>query len=151
MQGFRRSRVFAVITLSLASACGGGTGGRGGGGGPLTKVRLQLQWVAQSQFAGYYAAAAKGYYKDAGLEVEIKLGGPDIVPQQVVASDGAEFGIAWVPEMLASREARADLVNIAQALQRSGTPEVSIKEKTTTAPEQRKCRKAGPCAVGNEP
>src|SRR5207244_13632535 len=105
MRGFRRSLVFAVITLSLASACAGGTGGGGGGSGPLTKVRLQLQWVAQSQFAGYYAAAAKGYYKDAGLEVEIKLGGPDIVPQQVVASDGAEVGIGWVPQVPDYREA----------------------------------------------
>src|SRR5439155_1206392 len=143
MRGFRRSLVFAVITLSLASTCAGGTGGGGGGSGPLTKVRLQLQWVAQSQFAGYYAAAAKGYYKDAGLEVEIKLGGPDIVPQQVVASDGAEFGIAWVPKMLASREAGADLVNIAQVFQRSGTLEVSFKEKNITAPEQWKGKKSG--------
>src|SRR2546425_734439 len=151
MRGFRRSLVFAVVTLSLGSACGGGTGGGGGGGGPLTKVRLQLQWVAQSQFAGYYAAAAKGYYKDAGLEVEIKLGGPDIVPQQVVASDGAEFGIAWVPKMLASREAGADLVNIAQVFQRSGTLEVSFKEKNITAPEQWKGKKVGTWGFGNEP
>ncbi|TMG41942.1 MAG: ABC transporter substrate-binding protein [Chloroflexi bacterium] len=151
MRGFRRSLVFAVITLSLASACAGGTGGGGGGSGPLTKVRLQLQWVAQSQFAGYYAAAAKGYYKDAGLEVEIKLGGPDIVPQQVVASDGAEFGIAWVPKMLASREAGADLVNIAQVFQRSGTLEVSFKDKNITAPEQWKGKKVGTWGFGNEP
>jgi NitT/TauT family transport system substrate-binding protein len=100
MRGFRGLGV-ALVVLLVAAACG--AGGGGGGGGGLTKVRLQLQWVAQSQFAGYYAALSKGYYRDAGLDVEIKLGGPDIVPQQVVASDGAEFGIAWVPKVLASR------------------------------------------------
>ena len=73
-----RSLSFAIIAVMLAVSCGAGTGG--GGGGTLTKVRLQLQWVAQSQFAGYYAALDKGYFKDLGLDVEIKLGGPDIVP-----------------------------------------------------------------------
>src|SRR2546426_9905215 len=150
MRGSHRSVAVAIVAILLATACGGGTGG-GGGGGALTKVRLQLQWVAQSQFAGYYAAAAKGYYKDAGLDVEIKLGGPDIVPQQVVASDAAEFGIAWVPKVLASREAGADLVNIAQVFQRSGTLEVSFKEKNITKPDDWKGRKVGTWGFGNEP
>src|SRR5256712_14052239 len=112
MRGFRRSLVFAVITLSLASACGGGTGGGGGGGGPLTKVRLQLQWGAQSQFAGYYAAAAKGYYKDAGPEGEIKLGGPAIMAEQVPAAHCAEVGIARGPKKPASRADRANRVKL---------------------------------------
>src|SRR2546427_11975456 len=124
MRKVSRAFSFAVIAVMLAVSCGAGTGG---GGGQLTKVRLQLQWVAQSQFAGYYAALDKGYFKDLGLDVEIKLGGPDIVPQQVVASDAAEFGIAWVPKMLASREAGADLVNNAQGFQRPGTPQGSFK------------------------
>src|SRR5438105_14387579 len=116
-----RSLSFALVAIVLAVSCGGGTGGTsGGGGGTLTKVRLQLQWVAQSQFAGYYAALDKGYFKDVGLDVEIKLGGPDIVPQQVVASDAGEFGIAWVPKMLASREAVSDLLNSAQVFHRPG-------------------------------
>src|SRR3989442_2496559 len=149
MRGSHRSLAIAIVAILLAAACGGGTGG--GGGGTMTKVRLQLQWVAQSQFAGYYAAAAKGYYKDAGLDVEIKLGGPDIVAQQVVASDAAEFGIAWVPKVLASREAGADLVNIAQVFQRSGTLEVSFKEKNITKPDDWKGRKVGTWGFGNEP
>ena len=128
-----RSLSFAIVAIMLAVSCSG-TGTGGGGGGQLTKVRLQLQWVAQSQFAGYYAALDKGYFKDLGLDVEIKLGGPDIVPQQVVASDAAEFGIAWVPKMLASREAGADLVNIAQVFQGSVTLEVSFNDKNITKP-----------------
>jgi len=146
-----RSLSFAIVAVMLAVSCGGGTAGTGGGSGQLTKVRLQLQWVAQSQFAGYYAALDKGYFKDLGLDVEIKLGGPDIVPQQVVASDAAEFGIAWVPKMLASREAGADLVNIAQVFQRSGTLEVSFKDKNITKPEDWKGKKVGTWGFGNEP
>src|ERR1044072_757140 len=85
----------------------------------LIPVRLQLQWVAQSQFAGYYAALAQGFYEDAGLDVTILEGAVEIVPQQVVAAGGAEFGIAWVPKVLDSREDGVDLVNIAQVFQRS--------------------------------
>src|SRR5437868_3994030 len=80
----------------------------------LTQVTLQLQWVTQAQFAGYYAAVDKGFYQDDGLEVAIKVGAVEIVPQQVVASGGADFGIAWLPKVLASREQGAPLVNIAQ-------------------------------------
>ena len=89
--------------------------------GELTPVTLQLQWVTQSQFAGYFAAVDQGFYEAEGLEVEIAEGAVDIVPQQVVASGEAEFGLAWVPKALVSNEEGADLVNIAQVFQRSGT------------------------------
>ena len=92
----------------------------------LTPVSIQLQWVAQSQFAGYYAAVAEGFYEDEGLDVTILEGAVEVVPQQVVASGDAEFGIAWVPKVLESREAGADLVNVGQIFQRSGTLQVSF-------------------------
>ena len=87
----------------------------------MTKVTLQLQWVAQSQFAGYFAAKEKGFYKDEGLDITIREGAVDIVPQQVVASGAAEFGVAWLPKVLVSRQEGAKLINIAQVFQRSGT------------------------------
>lgn len=92
----------------------------------LVPVSLQLQWVAQSQFAGYYAALDQGFYEDMGLDVTILEGAVEIVPQQVVASGGAEFGIAWVPKVLESNEQGVNLVNIAQIFQRSGTLQVSF-------------------------
>ena len=147
MSGFRKAFALGIVAVVVAGACAGSSAPAG----PLTKVRLQLQWVAQSQFAGFFAAVSKGYYRDVGLDVEIKLGGPDIVPQQVVASDGAEFGIAWVPKVLASREAGADLVNIAQVFQRSGTLEVAFKDKNITKPEDWKGKKVGTWGFGNEP
>ena len=87
----------------------------------MTPIKLQLQWVTQSQFAGYYAAVDKGFYKDEGLDVTILVGAVDIVPQQVLASGQSEFAVSWVPKALVSREEGAKIVNIAQVFQRSGT------------------------------
>ena len=86
----------------------------------MDKVTLQLKWVPQAQFAGYYAAASKGYYKQFGLDVTLKPGGPDITPEQVVASGQAQFGLDWLPSLLATRDKGGDLVNIAQVFTRSG-------------------------------
>src|SRR3989441_6260384 len=83
------------------------------------KVTLQLKWVTQSQFAGYYAAKARGFYGQAGLDVNIKVGGPDISPEQVVLGRQAEFGIDWLPSLLAQRDTGNDLINIAQVFTRS--------------------------------
>ena len=90
----------------------------------LTKVTIQLKWVTQSQFAGYYAAKAKGFYKAAGLDVNLKIGGPTIINEQTVLSKQAEFGVNWFPALLASRDQGNNLVNIAQIFPRSGTTEI---------------------------
>lgn len=116
----------------------------------LTPVRLQLQWVAQSQFAGYYAAKDLGFYEDEGLDLTILEGAVEIVPQQVVASGGAEFGIAWVPKVLASNEQGVDLLNIGQVFQRSGTLEVSFVDTGIESVEDFKGMKIGTWGFGNE-
>ena len=152
-----RSARFAIAATAVVAlvvgACSSATPSAGGSGGTTaaTKVRLQLKWVAQAQFAGYYAAVDQGYYKDEGLDVAIQLGGPDIDPVRVVASDGAEFGTTWVPAMLAAREGGADVVDISQVFQRSGTLEVSFKPKNITKPEDWKGKKVGSWLGGNEP
>src|SRR5262249_60717835 len=79
------------------------------------KVTLQLKWVTQAQFAGYYAAKAKGFYEGEKLDVTIRPGGPDIVPEQVVAGGGAQVGIDWPPALLSARDQGAPVVNIAQS------------------------------------
>lgn len=116
----------------------------------MKKVTLQLQWVPQSQFCGYYAALDKGFWKEQGLDVTVKPGAVEIVPQQVVATGGAEFGVAWLPKVLASIEQGADLVNISQPFQRSGTLEVSWKDSNITRPEDWKGKKVGTWGFGNE-
>jgi len=116
----------------------------------LIPVSLQLQWVTQSQFAGYYAALAKGFYADEGLDVTILEGAVEIVPQQVVAAGDAQFGVAWVPKMLAFREQGADLVDIAQIFQRSGTLQVSWADTGITTPEDWAGKRIGTWGFGNE-
>ncbi|MCO5185022.1 MAG: ABC transporter substrate-binding protein [Anaerolineae bacterium] len=116
----------------------------------LTPVSLQLQWVTQSQFAGYYAALEEGFWADQCLDVTIKEGAVEIVPQQVVAAGDAEFGIAWVPKMLASREQGADLVNIAQVFQRSGTQQVAWADSGITSVADWAGKRVGTWGFGNE-
>lgn len=142
-------RVTVVLLLLMATAlaaCQPETGGTG----ELTPVRLQLQWVTQSQFAGYYAALEQGFYEDEGLDVTIMEGAVEIVPQQVVAAGDAEFGVAWVPKMLASREQGADLVNIAQIFQRSGTLQVSWADSGLESPADWAGKRVGTWGFGNE-
>ena len=118
--------------------------------GALTPVKLQLQWFTQAQFGGYFAAVEQGFYKDAGLDVSIIEGGVDIVPQTVLAQGQADFAIAWVPKALASREQGAGITDVAQIYQRSGTRQVSFKDKNITTAADLKGKKVGNWGFGNE-
>ena len=101
----------AGIALALAAT---------GPGLAADALTLQLKWVTQAQFAGYYVAKEKGFYDEAGLDVTIKAGGPDINPSQVIAGGGADVVVDWMPSALATREKGVPLVNIAQIFQQSG-------------------------------
>ena len=130
----RRWTIAGAVLLVTAVAIAAGLAMRGSSQGQgLTKVTLQSKWVVQSQFAGYYAAQAKGYYKQAGLDVTIKAGGPDILPEQVVLGRQAEFGINWMPSPLAQRDTGNDLVNIGQvyAAQRYDRGHVQVERAST--------------------
>ncbi|MEO6607593.1 MAG: ABC transporter substrate-binding protein [Aestuariivirga sp.] len=115
-----------------------------------TKVTLQLKWVTQSQFAGYYVAQEKGYYKAAGLDVVIKPGGPDIAPEQVIAGGGADVIVDWMPAALASREKGNMLVNIAQPFKHSGLMLTCRKETGIATPADLKGKTLGVWFYGNE-
>jgi NitT/TauT family transport system substrate-binding protein len=116
----------ALATLALlASLLYGGAAPSASAGKHIDHIRLQLKWLTQAQFAGYYAAESLGLYSAAGLDVQMFEGGVDVSPEQVVASGNAEFGIDWLPSLLASREQGMDLVNISQIFQRSGTTEIT--------------------------
>ena len=107
-----------------------------GGCDALEPVKLQLQWFTQAQFAGYFAARDQGFYEDMCLDVTIVEGGVEIVPQTQLANGDVDFALAWVPKALASREAGANIVNIAQIFQRSGTLQVSFVDKGITTPDR---------------
>jgi len=151
-----KSRRLAVLGAAMATlvslAVVGAAGARPdiASAPAATKVTLQLKWVTQAQFAGYYAAKAKGYYTAAGLDVNIKPGGPDITPEQVVASGQAEFGLDWLPSLLSSRDKGSDLVNIAQVFARSGMTEVTWKDSGIDHIAKMKGKKVGNWLFGNE-
>ncbi|WP_420638979.1 ABC transporter substrate-binding protein [Candidatus Poriferisocius sp.] len=116
----------------------------------LREVSLQLQWVPQSQFAGYFAARDLGFYEDVGLEVTIIDGGVDIVPATVLDSGGADFAISWVPRGLVPREEGLDITNIAQVFQRSGTLQVSFADAGINGPADLAGKNVGNWGFGNE-
>jgi NitT/TauT family transport system substrate-binding protein len=165
----RKSRIkFAVAGLAALSLIAGACGGSSDDGAEestdesteettggtecteLTPVKLQLQWFVQAQFAGYFAAQDQGFYEDQCLDVEIVEGGVDIVPQTQLANGDVDFAISWVSKALASREAGANIVNIAQVFQRSGTLQVSFADAGITSIADFAGKKIGNWGFGNE-
>ncbi len=114
------------------------------------KLTLQLKWVTQAQFAGYYVAKDKGFYKDEKLDVTIKAGGPDVAPPQVIAGGGADVVIDWMPSALATREKGIALVNIAQVFKRSGMELTCRADSGVKTPTDFKGKTLGVWFGGNE-
>ena len=154
-----RSRLrFGVLAVALSltlSACGGGdddpdTSPGDDDSGDLTPVSLQLQWSAQAQFAGYYAAVDQGFYEEEGLDVTVVEGGPDIVPQDVLASGDVDYAISWVPKVLGSIEQGAAITNVAQIFERSATTQISFKDAGISEPADLEGKNVGSWGFGNE-
>jgi NitT/TauT family transport system substrate-binding protein len=145
-----------VAALALA-ACGSGGGtdeetaaSGGGEAGDLTPVKLQLQWLTQAQFSGYYAALDQGYYEDEGLDVEIIPSGGDIVPQDALANGEVDYAIAWVPKVLGSIEQGANITDVAQIFERSATLQVSFADAGIDSVADLEGRTIGSWGYGNE-
>jgi NitT/TauT family transport system substrate-binding protein len=134
-----------TTTLGLAAATLWG-----GAGLAADDVTLQLKWVTQSQFAGYYVAQDQGFYEEEDLDVTIKPGGPDIAPAQVIAGGGADVIIDWMPSALASREKGLPLVNIAQPFKSSGMMLTCRKDTGIEGPEDFRGKTLGVWFFGNE-
>src|SRR6266508_1368751 len=140
----------AIATASVLSATAGATT-RTAGTPELTKVTLQLKWVTQAQFAGYYAALQKGYYKQAGLDVKIKTGGPTITPETVVIGGQADIGLDWLPNLFATREKGGKIVSVAQVFARSGMTEITWKSSGIDTIKKMAHKKVGVWCCGNQP
>ncbi|MBT2497483.1 ABC transporter substrate-binding protein [Agromyces sp. ISL-38] len=140
----------AALALTACAAPGDGDGDGGDGGDELTQVKLQLQWLPQGQFAGYFAAQELGYFEDEGLDVEIIPSGGDIVPQDALANGDVDYAIAWVPKVLGSIEQGANLTDIAQIFQRSGTLQVSFADSGIDSVADFEGKKIGSWGFGNE-
>ena len=113
-------------------------------------VTIQLKWVAQAQFAGYFVAKDKGFYKEAGLDVTINPGGPDVAPPQVIAGGGADVVVDWMPSALASREKGVALVNVSQTFKHSGLELVCRKDTGIKSPKDFPGKTLGVWFGGNE-
>ncbi|WP_417271362.1 ABC transporter substrate-binding protein [Celeribacter sp.] len=114
------------------------------------ELTLQLKWVTQAQFAGYYVALEKGFYEAADLDVTIKPGGPDVAPVQVLLGGGADVMVDWMPSALAARENGAPVVNIAQPFKKSGMMLTCLKETGIEGPEDFPGKTLGVWFYGNE-
>src|SRR5262245_54231914 len=114
------------------------------------KVQFQLKWVVQAQFAGYYAAKAKGLYAAEGLDVTIRPGGTDVVPEQVVAAGAAQFGINFLPSLLSARDQGVPLVNIAQVFAYTGMREIAFKSSGIRSAADLRGRRVSVVFAGNE-
>jgi NitT/TauT family transport system substrate-binding protein len=145
----RKTWVVALLAVVVVAAVGS-TAQAAPRAKKLDKVTLQLKWVTQAQFAGYYAALAKGYYKAFGLDVTLKVGGPSITPEQVVASGQAQIGVDWLPSLLATRDTGTSLVNIAQMFARSGMTELTWKSSGITSVAAMKDKTVGVWCCGNQ-
>ncbi|MFI8633931.1 ABC transporter substrate-binding protein [Microbacterium sp. NPDC077663] len=161
MRHSTRRRLAVVTTLTAGalalSACAGTTSTTPTADGdadftPITDIKLQLQWLPQAQFAGYYVAQEMGYFEEEGFDnVEIVPSGGDIVPQDALAAGDVDFAVAWVPKVLGTIESTGvELTDIAQVFQRSGTTQVSWKGDGITDVADFEGKRIGSWGFGNE-
>ncbi|MFT4219092.1 MAG: ABC transporter substrate-binding protein [Microbacterium sp.] len=153
-RGLAAAATAAAAALALSACSGSSTPAESSGDDftPITSIKLQLQWLPQAQFAGYYVAQEKGYFADEGFdEVEIIPSGGDIVPQDALVAGEADFAVAWVPKVLGTLEASGvELTDIAQVFQKSGTLQVSWKDSGITSVADFEGKKIGSWGFGNE-
>ena len=150
--GAGRNKGFAMkrFLLGTVAAFGLLAGGPAPAKAADNHLTLQLKWVEQAQFAGYYVAQAKGFYKEQGLDVTIKPGGPDIAPEQVLAGGGADVIVDWMPAALSAREKGLDIVNVAQVFQHSGMELTCRDDSSIKTPADFKGKTLGVWFSGNE-
>jgi NitT/TauT family transport system substrate-binding protein len=149
----RGAAAVLLLVLALAAAgCGGDDNGGGGDAqaGAPAKIRMQLSWIPDAQFAGYLLAKEKGYYSEENLEVELLPGGPNVNAVQQVVTGAAEMTVNKVSELYAARDKRLPIVSIAQFDQRSSFPLVARNEDGIDGPADLKGKKIGIWYGGDE-
>jgi NitT/TauT family transport system substrate-binding protein len=102
---------------------------------PLEPVSLQLQWVTQAQFAGYYVALDKGWYREEGIDLTIKPGGPDLVPADLVTAGTHDFATTLLADLIVAIQEGKPVISIAQIQQMNGLLLVAKKSSGIERPE----------------
>jgi len=151
-RGLAALSVAAVAALALSACAPAADDTASGDFEPITDIKLQLQWLPQAQFAGYYVAADQGYFEEEGFDsVEIVPSGGDIVPQDALVAGDVDFAIAWVPKVLGTLEAQGvELTNIAQVYKKSGTLQVSWADSGIDSVADFEGKRIGSWGFGNE-
>lgn len=106
-------------------------------------VSLQLQWVTQAQFAGYYVALDKGWYREAGIDLTIKSGGPDLAPVDLVVAGASDFGTSLLADLTVAIQKGKQVISIAQIQQKSGLLLVARNSSGIKRPEDFVGKKVG--------
>lgn len=142
----------ALTACSAPAPSPDSSGDASGDFDPITSISLQLQWLPQTQFAGYYAALDQGYFEEEGFDsVDIIPSGGDIVPQDALVAGDVDFAVAWVPKVLGTLEATgAELTDIAQVYQKSGTLQVSFAGDGVSSVADFEGKRIGSWGFGNE-
>jgi len=151
-RGLAVASAVAITAMALSGCTTTETDDPAGGDfTPITDIKLQLQWLPQAQFAGYYVALDQGYFEEEGFEnVEIIPSGGDIVPQDALAAGEVDFAVAWVPKVLGTLESGVELTNVAQVFQKSGTLQVSFAGDGVESVADFEGKRIGSWGFGNE-
>jgi NitT/TauT family transport system substrate-binding protein len=145
--GTRGALALLAVVMLVAGGCASSAGTAASRAEP---VRLQLKWVPQAQFAGYYAAKARGFYAAEGLDVSIRSGGPDKAAEDLVAGGHADIGVGWLSSLLAARDRGQPLVNIAQVFGASGIRQIALAASGIRGPADLRGRRVAVWFAGNE-
>ncbi len=114
------------------------------------KLRLQLMWTHQAQFAGVYVAISKGFYAREGVDLELLEGGPGIAPIERLRTGDADVAMSWLPSALAARLSGHAVVNIAQIFRQPGIAIVCRRGPSLQSPTDVAGKTIGVWNMGDE-
>lgn len=130
-------RVIGLTVVLLAATCSALYGQR------LKKVSFVPHWLPQAQFAGYYIAKDLGIYKKHGIDLAIVTGGPNVSSASLLEHKNVDFASMWLSNAIELKAKGADIVNLAQLINRSALMFVTKKSSGIKTPQDMNGKKIG--------
>ncbi len=122
--------VLIVIIAIFISACGNQAAPA-----PADKVTVQLSWFHGVEYAGFYTAVEKGYYKAENIEVVLNAGGPEINPLDEVQNDKVQFGITSGDSIIIAKASQQNFVSVATIFRENPLAITSLTKDNIQKPE----------------